>query len=89
MTGMSRVGERKLKNQNSECKCMKFKVQLVPEEEGGFSVFVPGLPGCMSQGETEEEALANIEEVLPAFLEVWNERHAKALPNLREIQIVA
>lgn len=68
---------------------MKIQVQLVPEEGGGFSVFVPGLPGCMSQGETEEEALNNIREVLPVYLEVHNARHAKALPNLREILVVA
>ncbi len=35
---------------------MKFKVVLEPSEEGGFTVFVPSLPGCISQGETEEEA---------------------------------
>lgn len=68
---------------------MKIKVQLVPEEGGGFSVFVPGLPGCMSQGETEEEALKNIREVLPVYLEVHNARHAKSLPNLREILVEA
>jgi len=66
---------------------MKIKVQLVPEEAGGFSVFVPGLPGCMSQGETEQEALNNIRDVLPAYLEVQNARHARSLPNLREILI--
>ena len=68
---------------------MKIKVQLVPEEGGGFSVFVPGLLGCMSQGETEEEALNNIREVLPVYLEVHNARHARSLPNLREILVVA
>ncbi len=68
---------------------MKIKVQLVPEEGGVFSVFVPGLPGCMSQGETEEEALNNIREVFPVYLEVHNARHAKSLPNLREILVEA
>ena len=42
---------------------MKFKVALYPSEEG-YSVNVPGLPGCWSQGATEEEALANIAEVI-------------------------
>ena len=47
---------------------MKIKVQLVPEEEGGFSVFVPSLPGCMSQGETREEALDNLREAIDLYL---------------------
>ena len=68
---------------------MKIKVQLVPEEGGGFSVFVPGLPGCMSQGETEEAGLKNIRELLPVYHEVHKCRHAKSLPNLREILVVA
>ena len=41
-----------------------FEVVLTPEEEGGYSVSVPGLPGCFSQGETREEALAMIREAI-------------------------
>ena len=41
---------------------MIYTVKLVAEEEGGFSVMVPGLPGCYSQGETREEALENVKE---------------------------
>lgn len=48
---------------------MKFKVVLEPSEEGGFTVFVPSLPGCISQGETEEEALRNIREAIELYLE--------------------
>ena len=39
---------------------MKLKVALEPQEEGGYTVYVPSLPGCISQGETSEEALENI-----------------------------
>ena len=46
----------------------RFKVILEPEPEGGYSVFVPALPGCASQGETEEEALANIKEAIELYL---------------------
>ena len=49
---------------------MTYIVRLVPEEEGGFSVVVPGLPGCVSQGETREEALENIQEAIQLYLEV-------------------
>ncbi|MCZ6701248.1 MAG: type II toxin-antitoxin system HicB family antitoxin [bacterium] len=48
---------------------MKFKVVLEPSDEGGFTVFVPSLPGCISQGETEEEALRNIREAIELYLE--------------------
>ncbi|MCE2558582.1 MAG: type II toxin-antitoxin system HicB family antitoxin [Acidobacteria bacterium] len=48
---------------------MKYQVALQESEEG-FSVWVPGLPGCVSQGETEEEALANIAEAVREYLEV-------------------
>jgi predicted RNase H-like HicB family nuclease len=47
---------------------MKFKVALYPSEEG-YSINVPGLPGCWSQGDTEEEALANIAEAIREYLE--------------------
>ena len=47
---------------------MKHKVVLKQSEEG-FSVSCPGLPGCWSQGKTEEEALANIREVIREYLE--------------------
>ncbi|MGD9894914.1 MAG: type II toxin-antitoxin system HicB family antitoxin [Dehalococcoidia bacterium] len=47
---------------------MKYKV-VVRESEVGFSVSCPGLPGCWSQGRTEEEALANIREAIREYLE--------------------
>jgi len=45
-----------------------FHVVLEPETDGGFSVYVPSLPGCASQGDTKEEALANIREAIEAYL---------------------
>jgi predicted RNase H-like HicB family nuclease len=46
---------------------MKYKIALHQSEEG-FSVSVPGLPGCWSQGETEEEALRNIQDAIQEYL---------------------
>jgi predicted RNase H-like HicB family nuclease len=48
---------------------VKIKVVLEASEEGGFTVYVPSLPGCISEGETEEEALANIKEAIELYLE--------------------
>jgi predicted RNase H-like HicB family nuclease len=48
---------------------MKFKVLLHREEVGGYSVEVPALPGCFSEGDTLEEALANIKEAIECYLD--------------------
>ena len=50
----------------------RYKVILEPESSGGFSVSVPSLPGCASQGETEQEALAIIREAIQLYL--WSLR---------------
>ena len=52
---------------------MKLKVVLEPSPEGGFTVFVPSLPGCVSEGETHDEALANIREAIDLYLEPVDE----------------
>ena len=48
---------------------MKLQVVLEPSEEGGFTASVPSLPGCISEGETREEALRNISEAIDLYLE--------------------
>jgi len=48
---------------------MKLKIILEPSEEGGFTVYVPSLPGCISEGDTEEEAKENIKEAIALYLE--------------------
>ncbi len=49
---------------------MRFKVVLEEAEEGGYVVYVPSLPGCVSQGETKEEALENIREAIEVYLDI-------------------
>lgn len=51
---------------------MKYPVILIPSEEG-FAVGCPALPGCWSQGKTQEEALVNIREAIQLWLEVAEE----------------
>ena len=48
---------------------MRLRVVLEPSEEGGYTVYVPSLPGCTSEGETEAEALSNIQEAVELYLE--------------------
>jgi predicted RNase H-like HicB family nuclease len=48
---------------------MKLKVILEPSDEGGFTVYVPSLPGCISEGDTVEEAMLNIREAIDLYLE--------------------
>ena len=48
---------------------MHFKVLLEPSEQGGFTVYVPSLPGCISEGESVEEALENIREAIELYLD--------------------
>jgi len=50
---------------------MRYKVSLKKTEEG-YSVWVPGLPGCWSQGETEAEALENVKDAIKGYLEAVN-----------------
>jgi len=51
---------------------MKYKVNLQEPSEG-YAVWVPGLPGCWSQGKTEKEALENIKDALQSYLETVEE----------------
>ncbi len=48
---------------------MKLKIVLEPSEEGGYTAVVPSLPGCISEGNDREEALANVKEAIELYLE--------------------
>jgi predicted RNase H-like HicB family nuclease len=48
---------------------MKIKIVLEPSEEGGYTVVVPSLPGCISEGNSKEEAIQNIKEAVELYLE--------------------
>ena len=63
---------------------MKYKIALRESEEG-FSVSVPGLPGCWSQGATEEEALRNIQEAIKEYLAAVDELLEDA--TVREVDV--
>ena len=65
---------------------MKYRVALHKSEEG-YSVSVPGLPGCWSQGATEKEALENIRDAVREYLSVVEEQLRGE--DVREIEVAA
>jgi predicted RNase H-like HicB family nuclease len=65
---------------------MRYKVVLQRSEEG-YSVFVPGLPGCWSQGATEEETIENIKDATREYLAAVNDLFPGA--EVREIEVPA
>ena len=48
---------------------MRFKIILEESDEGGYTAYVPSLPGCISEGNTQEDALKNIQEAIELYLE--------------------
>ncbi len=66
---------------------MKIKVVLEPQEERGFTVYAPSLPGCISEGDTREEALRNIKEAIELYLEV-NEAEVKTVRGKQIAEVV-
>lgn len=64
---------------------MKYRVALKRTDEG-VSVWVPGLPGCWTQGQTEGEALVNVEEAIREYLSVVDDQVAGS--EVREVEVV-
>ena len=65
---------------------MKYKVVLERSEEG-FAVHVPGLPGCWSQGATEQEALANVQDAIQEYLAAVDDLTKSA--EVREVDVAS
>ncbi|PHJ56698.1 hypothetical protein VF14_22165 [Nostoc linckia z18] len=55
---------------------MKIRAIIHPAEEGGYWAEVPALPGCITEGETMEEVMANLKDAIEGWLDVANSRHA-------------
>ncbi|RKY26567.1 MAG: hypothetical protein DRP83_03980 [Planctomycetota bacterium] len=63
---------------------MKYRVLIDPDEDGIFVAEVPSLPGCISQGQTREEALKNIQEAISVYLESLNAHNEPVPPSIHE-----
>ena len=67
---------------------MKIKIVLEESNEGGYTVYVPALPGCISEGNTKEEAVDNIKEAIGLYLEpVEDEMVLKEGVETRELML--
>lgn len=63
---------------------MKYRVLIEQDEDGFFVAEVPALPGCISQGATRDEALANIREAIARYLASLEEHHDPIPPSIHE-----
>jgi predicted RNase H-like HicB family nuclease len=68
---------------------MKFTVTLDRDEDGVWIAECPSIPGCISQGQTRDEALANLKEAIAACLEVRAERGMPLTIETRQIEVIA
>lgn len=67
---------------------MIYRVALHKTEEG-YAVSCPGLPGCWSEGQTEEDALENIRDAIAEYLDVARELAGQQEAEMREVEVVA
>ncbi len=68
-------------------RAMKFVTTVDRDEDGVWVVECPAIPGCVSQGDTREEALANIREAIAACLEVRAERGMPLTIETRQVEV--
>jgi predicted RNase H-like HicB family nuclease len=66
---------------------VRLKIILEPSEDGGYTVYVPSLPGCISEGDTREEALTNIKEAIELYLEPDEEQRPADKAEVVEIAL--
>jgi len=66
---------------------MKFVVTVDRDEDGAYVVECPSIPGCISQGATEDEALENIKDAIRQCLEVRAERGMPLTVTIRQVEI--
>jgi len=65
---------------------MKYRIKLEKTEEG-YTVWCPGLPGCWSQGKTEEEALENIKDAIKLYLDAAEDLTKETITRLVDIPV--
>ncbi len=66
---------------------MKLHIKIEQDEAGYFVAEVPALPGCLSQGNTHEEAVDNIKEAIEGWFEIMESKHSLDPASLVEVTI--
>lgn len=64
-----------------------YDVILEPSEQGGYTVYVPALRGCVSEGETEEEALDNIRDAIMTWHATWEEVSSQRDGEMPQVEV--
>ena len=67
---------------------LTYDVVLEPSEEGGYTVYVPALRGCVSEGDSEEEALDNIKDAIMLWLDSWEQVATDNGYSLKRVSII-
>lgn len=65
---------------------MNLKVVMEPSDDGGYTIIVPALPGCISEGDTKDEALKNIREAIELYLDSVDD-DATFAPNAEQLEV--
>ena len=65
---------------------MKYRVVLEPQPDGGYTAYVPSLPGCVSEGDDRDEVLGSIREAIALYRETFLAR-GQALPEIEEREV--
>ncbi len=65
---------------------MNIRVVMEPSDEGGYTVIVPALPGCISEGDTKDQALKNIREAIALYLDPVDDDIIFA-PNAEQLEV--
>ena len=66
---------------------MKLNVVLEPSDDGGFTAIVPALPGCISEGNTREEAVENIREAIELYLEPIDDDNREFSERAEQVEV--
>ncbi len=65
---------------------MRYRVILEPQPDGGYTAYVPSLPGCISEGDDRDQALGNIREAIALYRETLAARN-QAIPEIEEREV--
>jgi len=82
------LSKLKRKITKEEVQEMKFIVTIERDEDGMFVVECPSIPGCVSQGKTEQEAVVNIKDAIKQCLEVRSEKGMPLTVSMREVEVL-